>query len=111
MTILTSRTFEPGDLVMRRGEEASALYCIASGEVIVELEDGEVRLGEGDVFGELALLEHRSHRHSIVAATRCRCLVLDRYDLERLGRRHPEIVRRIRHVASQRLKSQAGPAT
>lgn len=113
MTLLTSRTFEAGDLILRRGEEARALYCIASGEAVVELDDSEVRLGEGDVLGELALIEHRTHRHAVVAGTRCRCLVLERDDLERLGRRHPEIVRRVREVALQRAAGKAGgaPAT
>jgi voltage-gated potassium channel len=108
MTLLTSRTFESGDLIIRRGEDATVLFCIASGESIVELDDGEVRLGEGDFFGEMAVLEHRSHHHAVVAATRCRCLMLDREDLERLGRRHPEIVRRIRAVASRRLELKPG---
>lgn len=108
MTLLTSRTFETGDLVLRRGEEATILFCIASGEAVVELEDGEVRLGEGDFFGEMAVLEHRTHEHAVVATSRCRCLMLDRDDLERLGRRHPEIVRRIRRVALER--AERGPA-
>lgn len=107
MALLTSRTFEPGDLIMRRGEEATAIFCIATGEVIVELDDGEVRLGEGDVIGEMAMLEQRTHRFAVVAASRCRCLLLDRKDMERLGRRHPEILRRLRDVAESRLRGQA----
>jgi voltage-gated potassium channel len=60
------------------------------------------QLDEGDFFGEMALLEHRRHKHDVVADTPCRVYVLDGEGLARLSRRHPEIVNHIRNVAKQR---------
>ena len=50
----------------------------------------------------MALLEHRRHKHAVVADTLCRIYVLDSEGLARLGRGHPEIVRHIKRVAKER---------
>jgi voltage-gated potassium channel len=102
MTLLQSRSCQVGEEIVRRGEEGNCMYIIASGEVIVELDDGEARLGEGEFFGEMSLLDRRPRSHNVVAAKRCRLLMLEREDLENLGRRHPEILRRVREVAARR---------
>ena len=104
MTLLYSRTFEAGAAIVRRGEPGDSMYFIATGEAIVELDDGEVRLGDGEFFGEIALLERRARSHTVIAATRCRMLVLDREDFERLARRLPGIRARVEEVARARAK-------
>ncbi len=43
----------------------------------------------------MALLEHRRHKHDIVAKTTCRVYVLDSAALARVTSRHPEVMRRI----------------
>ena len=102
MALLRSETFEAGEEVVRTGEPAQAMYFIASGEVAVDADGGEVRLGQGDFFGEMALIERRAHTHAVTAMTRCRLLVLEREDFERLGRRHPQILERVRATARSR---------
>src|SRR5262249_47545829 len=61
-----------------------------------------VVLKEGDFFGEMALPEHRRHKHDVVAKTRCRLYVLASGSLERLGRCHPERMESIRKMAEAR---------
>jgi voltage-gated potassium channel len=102
MTLLYSRTFEAGMPIVRRGEPGDSMYFIATGEAIVEREEGDVRLGDGEFLGEMALLEGRASTHTVVASTRCRTLVLDREDFERLARRHPGIRKRVEEVAAGR---------
>jgi voltage-gated potassium channel len=108
MTLLYSRSFDAGDAIVRVGDPATAMYFITSGEAVVEGDEGDMRLGEGEFFGEMALLDHRATNHTVVAASRCRCLLLDRDDFERLCRRHPEIRRRVHEVAERRRAR--GPA-
>lgn len=100
--LLYSCTYEQGALIMRRDDEASAMYFIAAGEVLVHTDPEPVILSEGDFFGEMALLEHRTHRHIVTAHSRCRLIVLERDDLERLCARMPELYRAIRQVAEDR---------
>jgi len=68
-----SRTFSPGDVVVKEGEEGDAAYIISGGtaEVYRQGAEGEVlvaSMGAGEVFGETALLT-RSPRIASVRAT------------------------------------------
>jgi voltage-gated potassium channel len=103
MTLLKSEIYEEGDAIVHKGDPGSSMYFVATGSAIVELETGDVQLGEGDFFGEMALLDRKPRSHTVVAGSnRTRVLVLDRDDFERLGRRMPDVVRRIREVAEAR---------
>jgi voltage-gated potassium channel len=101
--LLYTRNYLPGVPMVRSHDPGDAMFIIASGEAIVETAPGHhATLKEGDFFGEMALLEHRRHKHDVVAKTRCRVYVLDSQSLSRLGRRHPDIMNRIRKVAQER---------
>ena len=102
--VLYSRTFMPGVPIVRASDAGDAMFIIASGEAVVEISPGQhALLKEGDFFGEMALLEHRRHKHDVVAKTRCRVYVLDSMSLARLERRHPEIMQQIRKMAEARV--------
>ena len=102
--MLYTRTFMPGAPIVRASDAGDAMFIIASGEAVVEISPGQhALLKEGDFFGEMALLEHRRHKHDVVAKTRCRVYVLDSMSLARLERRHPEIMQQIRKMAEARV--------
>jgi voltage-gated potassium channel len=105
ITLLYSRTFDAGEVVIRRGMPGDNMFFLVSGEVVVEADSGEIVLKEGDFFGEMALLEQRPRSSTVRAVTRVRLLVLDREDLERLGRKHPAIISRIREIAASRREA------
>jgi small-conductance mechanosensitive channel/CRP-like cAMP-binding protein len=51
------QVFAPGEAVVREGEASIALYVVARGEAVVVHGGQEVaRVGEGEVFGEMAFL-------------------------------------------------------
>lgn len=102
MGLLQSYRFEPGEMIMRAGSAGDEMMFIASGTVLVEADQGQVELGQGEFFGEMALIERRAHAHDVYAVTTCRILVLLRDDLERLGRSYPHILERIREKAAER---------
>lgn len=104
--LLYTRNYMPGMPMVRAGDAGDSMFLIASGEAVAELGRGKnITLKEGDFFGEMALLEHRRHKHDVVAKTRCRVYVLDSQALARLSRRHPEIMRRIRAEAESRAQA------
>jgi voltage-gated potassium channel len=106
--MLYTRNYMPGVPMVRAGDGGDGMYLLASGEAVVDIGGGKhVLLKEGDFFGEMALLEHRRHKHDVIAKTRCRVYVLDSQALARLSRRHPEILSRIRKVAAARRASDA----
>ena len=55
----SAQTFKRGQPIIVQGDEANGFYILLSGHLAVGIEDGRVigELGEGDVFGELSLLE------------------------------------------------------
>lgn len=75
---------EPGDHIIKEGSIDSRIYVLLSGEL-------EVRVGRkkvasitriGEVFGELALVNHDKRLASVVAAGRCVCLAVDQKFLQ-----------------------------
>jgi voltage-gated potassium channel len=103
MQLLYSRTARKGEVIARRGEKAEAMYFIVSGEVDVELPDADdVKLGQGEFFGEIALLTGEERNATVRACDDTQLLVLDAHDLDRLMSRVPEIGKRIREVGHAR---------
>ena len=101
--LLYTRTYLPGVPIVRTGDAGDAMFLIAGGEAAVEVSpNNQIVLKEGDFFGEMALLERRRHKHDVVAKTKCRVYVLDTTSLARLTARHPDILQRIRDMASAR---------
>ena len=105
ITLLYSRTFDAGEVIVRRGLPGDNMYFLVSGDVAVETDGGDIILKEGDFFGEMALIEQRPRSNTVRAVTRVRTLVLDREDLDRIGPRYPQILQRIREVAAKRREA------
>ncbi len=96
--ILERRSFDPGEVIIRRGEPAREFYLLMSGQVSVTLDlpNGQVtRLSTrspGMTFGELAIVDRASARTADVHADEaidCYALTMDAFD--ELGKTHPEI--------------------
>ena len=77
--------FEPGDEVIRQGDEGETAYVITSGRVEV-LQDGNKpgELGDGDSFGEIALLSNVRRTATVRCLTACELTVLARDDFRAL---------------------------
>ena len=102
MGYLHAQTAPTGALIVRRGDPAGHMYFIASGQVEIESSHGPVKLGEGQFFGEMGLLQ-RSRRNATVRALEAtKLLVLDARDLHSLMERNKDIAEHIEAVARSR---------
>jgi voltage-gated potassium channel len=101
---LRAQAVEAGTVIVRRGESGHSMYFVASGEVEIELPRTRVRLGVGDFFGEIAVLQRSRRSATVTALTRASLLVLDAQDLEALMEREQRIADRIREVMRERIK-------
>ncbi len=102
MSMLDSRTYSASEVIFRAGDPAEQMYFITSGMARVETDEGIFELKDGDYFGELALLEGRTHASSISAITQLHVLELDKNDFQYLLNIHPEINQKIREEAMVR---------
>jgi voltage-gated potassium channel len=103
MRLLKARTIETDEILVRRGDAATSMYFITTGEVEIELPNQRVRLADGTFFGEIALL-HRTKRSGTVTATRkTRLLVLDAQDFHALIERVPTLAAHVHKTAQARL--------
>lgn len=104
MRFLRARSCEKGEIVVRRGEMADSMYFVVSGEVEVRMPDGDRRLGAGEFFGEIAVLRGGERTATVVAVTDCKLLALGEHDLRHLMDRSPEMARRVKGKARDRLQ-------
>lgn len=102
MQYLRSQTCAPGEVIVRKGDEAHSMYLLASGEVEIALPGDTVRLGPGDFFGEMAVLRRRRRSGTVRAVTPCRLLVLDAEDFHRLIEANATMARHVEDVVKSR---------
>jgi CRP-like cAMP-binding protein len=91
--------------VLRQGASPDAFFVIRRGRARVERDARHVAdLGPGDFFGELALLAGGERTASVVASTDMRIHVVSRGEFLRAMQRLPTLARRVREVASTRMR-------
>lgn len=81
----------PREKLIRRGDRGDAAYFIASGAVEVQAPSHTVRLGRGDVFGEIALMTGGRRSADVVALGYCQLLSLGAHDFKSLMDQHPDL--------------------
>lgn len=82
----------PGDVLFKRGAQVNSVFFIASGAVEREIGGQVKQLGNGEFFGEIAMLAgHRNRRGNVRAITHCTLLRLDEARFLRLVRRLPDL--------------------
>ena len=103
MRLLRAQTIESGEILVRRGDAASSMYFITSGEVEIALPHQQVRLADGTFFGEIALLRRTHRSGTVTAARKTRLLVLDSDDFHALIKRMPALAAHVHRTAKERL--------
>jgi voltage-gated potassium channel len=112
MELLRAQVVEPGEIIVREGDDAHSMYFIAAGEVEIALKGKKepLRLGVGQFFGEVAVLRRARRSATVVAIARTNLLVLDAHDLHALMQRDPRVAERIEDVVEKRVGRDAVPS-
>jgi glucose-6-phosphate 1-dehydrogenase len=103
--------FQPGELIIRRGEIGREMYLIAHGEVdVIDASDKVmVTLGEGNFFDEIGLLTSEPRNATIRANSYCDAFMLDKPDFVRVLRDRPQFLKSIVEVAQARYNIAVPP--
>jgi CRP-like cAMP-binding protein len=97
--------FPADHVIARQGEIGTGFFVVVDGGVRV-VRDGEeiARLGVGDFFGEMSVIDGLPRTAQVIATAPTRCLALATWDFERLILDHPRIGLAILRGLSARLR-------
>lgn len=100
------RSFKEGDSIVRQGEPGVGFYLITDGSAEVR-RDGRTltRLGRGQFFGEMGLLDQQPRSADVVAVEDTSCLVLSAATFWSLVSTNPKIARGLVQELARRLRA------
>jgi len=108
--VTREREYPKNSVILFEDDPGDSLYIVSSGQVKVVLigEDGrEVILsvlGDGDFFGEMALIDDEPRSAHVIAMKDSQLLVLRRDDFQAQVATHPQIALKLLRVLVQRLR-------
>ncbi|MEH6630972.1 MAG: cation:proton antiporter [Halopseudomonas aestusnigri] len=99
---LTPRILADDAFVFRKGDRADGLYFIASGAVEIKIGDTLHRLGHGNFFGEMALLDETQRSADVKSISYSHLLLLEVDTFNELVRSHPNWRSKLSEIAGKR---------
>jgi CRP/FNR family transcriptional regulator len=94
-----------GHEIVVKGENGVGFMVILEGAVTVSTVQGKDRkLGPGDSFGEMALLDHEGRSANIKADTDVSLATIPEWSFKPFLKEHPEVSYRLLQVLSQRVR-------
>ena len=109
-TFSFSKSYGPAELIIEEGRTGNGLYVIRSGQVEVVKglnSDNPQRLavlGQGEVFGEMALLDEWPRSASVRTLEDTTCIGIDRWLFLAQLRKEPEVAIAMLQVLVRRLR-------
>ena len=98
-----------GHEIVVRGENGVGFMIITDGSVSVQTVQGKSRkLGPGDSFGEMALLDHEGRSATITAETDVTLATIPEWNFKPFLKEHPEVAYKLLQVLSHRVRQAEG---
>jgi len=100
--------YESGQVIVRKGEPGVGFYLIVDGTVEVR-SDGRIlsKLGPGQFFGEMALLDGQPRSADVVALEPSRCLAMTSWSFSGIISEHPKMALKMLQEFTRRLRMNA----
>jgi CRP-like cAMP-binding protein len=100
------RRFAPGAAIVRAGDSGRSFYIVLDGNAKVTRAGGRARrLGAGDYFGEMALLDDAPRSADVLADGEVLALTIDRPGFAKLLRAEPAIAQTLLRTLAARLRT------
>jgi CRP-like cAMP-binding protein len=98
-----------GHNIVVRGDGGVGFMVITDGMVTVSTVQGKTRkLGPGDSFGEMALLDHEGRSATVKADTDVSLATIPEWGFKSFLQEHPEVAYRLLQLLSQRVRQAEG---
>jgi CRP/FNR family transcriptional regulator, cyclic AMP receptor protein len=102
---MKERTFRAGDTVTAEGSSGVGFFVIESGSAVVTIGGEERRrLGAGDYFGEVALLNESARTATITAESDLKCYGLTSWEFRPLVETHGSIAWKLLQAMSKQYQ-------
>jgi CRP-like cAMP-binding protein len=103
------RTYAAGETIAEEGEAGRTFIVIERGEVTVTVHGEEVgRLGPGDSFGEMALIDKSARSATVRADTEVHGYQLPVWSFRPLVESHPEMAWALLEALAERVREAEG---
>ena len=103
------RRYAVGETIAEEGETGRTFIVIESGEVTVSVHGRQVgRLGPGDAFGEMALIDKSARSATVKAETEVHGYQLPVWSFRPIVESHPEMVWALLESLAQRVREAEG---
>jgi CRP-like cAMP-binding protein len=100
------RTFDAGSTVAGEGKTGAGFFVIESGEASVSVRGGErAKLGPGDYFGEIALIDDGARSATITADSDLHCYGLTSWEFRPLVESNASIAWKLLETMAKRLRA------
>src|SRR5215467_6580165 len=110
MSCIVERSVARGTVIVAKGDPGSSLFAICKGAVKITVpsvdgHDAVLNLmTDGDIFGEIALLDGHPRTADAVAITDCEMFVIERRDFLPLVQEEPQIALKLIEILCARLR-------
>jgi CRP-like cAMP-binding protein/predicted acylesterase/phospholipase RssA len=106
------RPFTAGDVIFRAGDPGDTMFFIVSGEVTIGASaTDQTKAQAGDVFGEMALVDHQPRNASAVAVTDTRIVPIDELRFTELVQNNPNFAIAVMRSVAKRILAKADAYT
>jgi CRP/FNR family transcriptional regulator, cyclic AMP receptor protein len=103
------RRFAAGETIVEEGQAGRTFIVIETGQVTVTVHSQEVgRLGPGDAFGEMALIDKSARSATVTADTEVHGYQLPVWSFRPLVDSHPEMAWALLEALAQRVRVAEG---
>jgi len=105
-----TKTFEPGEVLFKEGEHGDVMFIIIQGEVEIRKRTSAktartlITFHEGDIFGEMALVEKKPRSATAIAITPCRTLVMNEALLDNMIENNADFAKKMIRILSERIR-------
>jgi CRP/FNR family transcriptional regulator, cyclic AMP receptor protein len=99
------RTYRAGQTIFQQGDQGAEMFVIRSGKVDITFNDKPLEsLGQGNIFGEMALIDSAPRRATATATSDCELVPITAGRFEFMVQETPNFALTVMKVMSDRLR-------
>ena len=100
------RKYESGDTIVKKGEAGVGFYLILDGGVEIKSENTTLaKLGPGQFFGEMSLLDNQPRSADVITTMPSRCGIISCWSFKGVISDNPRIALKMLQEMARRLRS------